>query len=228
MSSWYHRVAGPEVWFGYRTGNVPSGGWQQAVRARCGLDLQRDQAFWSGELVGAYRLVELGELLAGRTDGERWTAPHPCPPLGLLRGFLSLRFRASLPAKKRIALAEHLCFELRGPVLHTGTGEEFDPVQHKQLPLENLTSKWGFHDGDIFFDSAEYRDYVHREISRVAHRSGVDVIEIATSHNPFRTTSGKEARRARGASKVVELWCFDRFGFHEAALGPFFATDEDR
>ncbi|MFT3765151.1 MAG: hypothetical protein QM820_06495 [Minicystis sp.] len=226
MSAWFHRVAGPEFLFGYRSRPIAGGRWQEALRARCGLDLRGDQAHWLGELVGNYRLVELVELLSGRTDAERWSAPHPCTPLGSVRGLLGIRWRSSLPVKKRIKLAEHLCFALCGPVINTGTGEVFDPVQMKPFHLENLTDKWGFHDGDVFFDDPEYRAYVHRQISGVARGAGVDVIDISTTHNPFRTAGGKEARRARGASKIIEIWCFDRFGFNEPALGAFFTTNE--
>jgi hypothetical protein len=226
VSNWFHQVAGSAFLFGFRSRKVPSGRWQEAVRDRCGLDLQRGRAHWCDEFVGDYRFVELVDFTSGRSDTEQWLAPHPCPPLGSLHGLLSIRWRSSLPVKKRVEVAERVCFELCGPVINTETGEVFDPVQMKSFHLENLTSKWGFSDGDVFFDDAEYRVYVHRVLGGIARRSGVDVSDVATSHNPFRTFDANDARRTRGASKTVELWCFDRLRFRESELEPFFATNE--
>lgn len=210
-----------EFYFGFRRCPPTALRWREDLRARLPLTLrERGEFVYGTEPVGRYRLVEVAEVTALFPETRAWQEPHPCSPLGAVIGCLALAFRSYWPWQRRAQVAEHVCRELRGPVACVEKQRCIDPVQLREVTLEQATSKYGFADSGMLFEDPAYCAHVERELGRVARLSGASVHQIATSHNPFRTLD----QGARGSgSRAVLVWVYDASMLKGAEADLFFA-----
>lgn len=210
-----------DFYFGLRRSPTAARPWREELCARLPLTLRdRGEVVHGAEPVGRYRLAEVAELTALFPETTAWREPHPCPPLGAVVGCLALAFRSYWSWQRRARFAEHICRELRGPVACIERRSCIDPVQLREVTLEQATSKYGFADGGMLFDDAAYLAYVERELGRAARASGASVHRSGTSHNPFRLLD--EGARV-GGSREASVWVFGASMLQGAEAEAFFS-----
>ncbi|MFP2923961.1 hypothetical protein ACLESO_01840 [Pyxidicoccus sp. 3LG] len=161
------------------------------------------------EMTGLCRLATTGELSAA-FPGSPFLLPLPeCPFRGEHLGWL-LWTLPDLPEDS--SDFGMLLGELSwGRSVDLRTGTFFDAMDEYELPLVDVTNKWGFGDGDLLRGDADYEAYVTRQLEAALQDAGVherptSPDTFATLHNGYRLLDFSEETLHRLEGRTVKLW----------------------
>lgn len=170
-----------------------------------------------GTLIGFFQFLEPEECRAVLQATSVEVRAQECPWAGPVRGALGWESAGSVEDLLRSFLP--LLIRLgRGPLVRTEDGTHYEPLRRVAYSLYNLTSKFGFEDGDAFLSSSsDYLEYARHEAQAALARAGLEAqvsLIDNTAHNPLRTwgpvtRNGKEVPEVVLRELSMTLWAFD-------------------
>jgi hypothetical protein len=185
-------------------------------------------------VIGYYRLLTAEEGRAEFSDEAFLKASNDCPFTGEVLGFLNFEFLSSTELQQAGSLNNKEWFlvpiqkECRGILARVDTSYFRSILCCQEFSLDNITSKWGFNDGDFFISNGPcYSEAVITEIQKILEGEGLrgEVYFCSSSHNTVRLTgplyqAGEEVDPYSILSRLaIKIWGYDEQILQDPQLG---------
>lgn len=194
--------------------------WLTFELALRGVMLDTNEDIIQDEMpIGGFRFLELDETAAMLQHSNAEVSALDCPWVGRIRGSLGW-IRADVNDEFLKAFLPTLARRCRGPFIQTDRKIQYDPLRQMKFSLKDLTSKYGFNDGEAFLsrDEPGYLDYVRQEAESALVRAGIkaSVGTTETHHNPLRiwgpilrSDGWEEVREWELDKYSMTIWAYD-------------------